>query len=993
MSFVGDLNGENPMGKGVFFEEYEFRYQGKWTADQDKYTEEPANPMRFTSFDPLDNQVVVDEGAQAQVRMNKAYDSGFAFLAAAEANPKWRDYGAENPATRKIRGAWEAYENGGGALTGQIMIQGEPLYTPLAEEFWTVMDRLAEAAYDGHELGGYIKLDGISMGVDPPRYADLWLYCTAGEQGYAYLRGINGTDQRTASDPAAWADIAEFVTGLARVVVYEERVNPYASALEQAADAGEPEYFMAQMFEGAIKKGRVNAKFGRVLTRAGDNFIGYLTGDPVTGEWGAIGKGVWYSDLELKARGVWNTTTAAGLPFDAATDREDLYDFVCWPDMWNFEREEIPRHVLREEESGCRWFDGTCLYWAYQHNDWGAAYRLPAAIRESPYYKCAGAEEVVEEENDNTWEEVDFEEDDWDFEKEEEWTDEDWAEYEVDYDDIDFDDYGFDFEEDFGFYDLAGEADVEGDATAEWEDYTDEYDFESEDSNWTRPSDEFEDFGFDEWEEDPDNYDWDSDENWNDDGAWTDDYGQEYHNYTYEGEEEGSGYQVTEYTDEWGTTYREIHGEDGSYSSEISNEQEGWSEYYSQDRDGLWFSEYQDGQGYWSMNTFDPTTGRSIFQSGEPDGSFSMTVEEEDGTFTETRENADGSMETTRYLTDGSMVREVVEADGTRYNEITDWEGTTSREDFAVDDSGNEIQEYTWTDDDGRTYRESWGADNSAQIEITNPDGTREVQIMDAEGNTRIEHYDTAGAITREETIGYYQLDDGTFVVYREDTTGALEETYFREDGTSSTVRFNAEGEMVFEERYDEDGTRTVVSTRPDGTEVYETEDMYGITTIHTWNPETQESTFEYGDEYGNWIRETFDETNGELVRYVEDPYGTVFVERYDDNGDLVGDVVRQDREGFAIADEVVNDDGTITVTKEREDDAGNTITVVETWDPATGEASVTITDADGNTNDVVRDWEGNTIISDSDDGSVRTISRVTPEGMEQTVNEFYADE
>ena len=197
---------------------------------------------------------------------------------------------------------------------------------------------------------------------------------------------------------------------------------------------------------------------------------------------------------------------------------------------------------------------------------------------------------------------------------------------------------------------------------------------------------------------------------------------------------------------------------------------------------------------------------------------------------------------------------------------------------------------------------------------------------------------------------------------------------------------------MVFEERYDEDGTRTVVSTRPDGTEVYETEDMYGITTIHTWNPETQESTFEYGDEYGNWIRETFDETNGELVRYVEDPYGTVFVERYDDNGDLVGDVVRQDREGFAIADEVVNDDGTITVTKEREDDAGNTITVVETWDPSTGEASVSITDADGNTQDIVRDWEGNTIISDTDDGSVRTISRVTPEGVEQTVNEYYAD-
>jgi len=187
---------------------------------------------------------------------------------------------------------------------------------------------------------------------------------------------------------------------------------------------------------------------------------------------------------------------------------------------------------------------------------------------------------------------------------------------------------------------------------------------------------------------------------------------------------------------------------------------------------------------------------------------------------------------------------------------------------------------------------------------------------------------------------------------------------------------------MVFEEIYHEDGTSTRISTRRDGTEVYETEDIYGLTTIHTYNPETQESWMEYSDDYGNRIRETWDQENEELVRYVEDPYGTVFVERYDDSGEMIGEVEKQDREGFTVADEVVNDDGTITVTKEREED-GVVTTVVETWDPMTGEAAVSITDADGNTETVTRDWEGNTIIDDVDDGSSRTINRITPDGTE----------
>jgi hypothetical protein len=73
-SFLGDLDGERPMGKGIYIEDYEVMWQGKWSAAQEKYTEEPAALMEFTSFDPLDNQVVVDEDALGEERMDKAYD-------------------------------------------------------------------------------------------------------------------------------------------------------------------------------------------------------------------------------------------------------------------------------------------------------------------------------------------------------------------------------------------------------------------------------------------------------------------------------------------------------------------------------------------------------------------------------------------------------------------------------------------------------------------------------------------------------------------------------------------------------------------------------------------------------------------------------------------------------------------------------------------------------------------------------------------------------
>jgi len=206
-SFVGDLADEKPIGKGVYFKDYELVHQGKWAGTQDKYTEEPANPMRFTSFDPLDSQEVVDQGALAEERMDKAYASGFAFLAAMGFAPDWRLYGAQNPATKAIRLSYEKPEAGGGPITGDILVDGMPMVTPLAEDFWTFMDHIANAAYDGSEMGGYIKLSGIAMGEST--YADVWLYATSGEQGYDFLRSINATDQRTSANPLPWTQIAD----------------------------------------------------------------------------------------------------------------------------------------------------------------------------------------------------------------------------------------------------------------------------------------------------------------------------------------------------------------------------------------------------------------------------------------------------------------------------------------------------------------------------------------------------------------------------------------------------------------------------------------------------------------------------------------------------------------------------------------------------------------------------------------------------------------
>jgi hypothetical protein len=302
-SFLGDLDGDKPLGKGIYVEDYEVMYQGKWSVQQEKYTEEPATPMQFTSFDALDTQEVVDEGALGEERSTKAYDSGFAFLAAMDFAPDWRLYGS----ARAIKASFENVQNGGGPITMELAVEQTDrwLFTPLAIDFWDYLDRVASAAYEGSEVGGYIKIRGLSMHAagEAAKYADMTLYCTAGEQGYNFLKSINGTDQRTSSVLLSWEDVAPHVTGLARIITYGEKVNPYASTY--GAGTAEPEYEMLQMFEGAVKQGRANAKWGRLLTNDGDNFFGYLSGDPVSGQWGAIGKGVWYSELEFQAMGVW----------------------------------------------------------------------------------------------------------------------------------------------------------------------------------------------------------------------------------------------------------------------------------------------------------------------------------------------------------------------------------------------------------------------------------------------------------------------------------------------------------------------------------------------------------------------------------------------------------------------------------------------------------------------------------------------------------------
>jgi hypothetical protein len=192
-----------------------------------------------------------------------------------------------------------------------------------------------------------------------------------------------------------------------------------------------------------------------------------------------------------------------------------------------------------------------------------------------------------------------------------------------------------------------------------------------------------------------------------------------------------------------------------------------------------------------------------------------------------------------------------------------------------------------------------------------------------------------------------------------------------------STVRFDADGMLLEEEYFNDDGSSTRYYTEDDGTEVWETEDAYGALTISTYNYETGENSYQYEDYYGNTITESWDYETGAMTREVEDAYGQIFVERYNADGTMDGDVEVRDKDGFIVQDEVVNDDGTVSISKQDED--GNMVT--ETWDPMTGDATVTYTFADGTTETFDRDWEGNTILGTDDDGYMYTESIITPEG------------
>lgn len=585
------------------------------------------------------------------------------------------------------------------------------------------------------------------------------------------------------------------------------------------------------------------------------------------------------------------------------------------------------------------------------------AYRRgpPDYIAENPYYINGGAvheEQADETEDESGWVEPDYD-DEWDFEKEEEWTDEDWADVEIDYDEIDFDNFDFDFEEDFGFYDLADERDDE----TLFDEDSDEWDmYDENDEDWSRPSEEHEDFDFDTWEED---VDFENDESWTDDGTWTDDYGTEYHSYRHEadGTEGSVGYTVTEHTDEWGTSYYETQYDDGSYFSSSWNEDEGWSDWYGEDADGVWSSEYVGADGYWSMNTYDPMTGRSVYESGDPQGNYWREVMEEDGRWVTESHAPDGSKEISRYNTDGSSVTETTLADGTVHVVARDWEGNETTEEREVADDGSEVLVYDW-EEDGRQFSERWYPDGSAEITITNRDGSYDVQHMGADGSMRSEAYDASGAMIFAEDISYYQLADGTFVMEKERDDGSREEHYFREDGAASAIHFDAAGEVVFEEFMNDDGSSTR-RMREGAWHIYETTDAWGETTIERWNEDTGENAYEYADIYGNWISESFDTESGEMTRRVYDEQGNVYVERYDAAGELIGEVQREDREGWSVSEVIDNNDGTWTEMKERcepgaEAETEVCINSMQTWNSeycegTCAQSTVVVTDADGN--------------------------------------------
>jgi len=115
-SFIGDLSGDTPIGRGVYFADFELKHQGIWSSDQTSYAEAPADETRFTSFDPLDVSEVEDVET-AQDRKKSAYQQAYGFLSEMELTPAWREYGLDMRTSRYIRTYYESKELGGGAIT------------------------------------------------------------------------------------------------------------------------------------------------------------------------------------------------------------------------------------------------------------------------------------------------------------------------------------------------------------------------------------------------------------------------------------------------------------------------------------------------------------------------------------------------------------------------------------------------------------------------------------------------------------------------------------------------------------------------------------------------------------------------------------------------------------------------------------------------------------------------------------------------------------
>ena len=60
-----------------------------------------------------------------------------------------------------------------------------------------------------------------------------------------------------------------------------------------------------------------------------------------------------------------------------------------------------------------------------------------------------------------------------------------------------------------------------------------------------------------------------------------------------------------------------------------------------------------------------------------------------------------------------------------------------------------------------------------------------------------MDYYDADGNYLYWERNGYYQLEDGTFVIYTEREDGSREENYFTTDGGQYSIAYDANGESL----------------------------------------------------------------------------------------------------------------------------------------------------------------------------------------------------